>query len=169
MSKYLELNSGKIAEKESTTVSTGVADAGDIVSLGADGKLDDTVLPAGVGPDVVVGTSTEALTSGNYVNLFNNGGSLGVRKADATNGRDAHGYLIESYASGAANVKVYFEGSNTNATPGLTIGARCYLGASGAVTQIPPTQPTFDISQFLGIAVGDSEINTDIDDCILLV
>lgn len=161
--KYIELLNGKLATKEATVISTGVSNAGDIPALDSTGKLDATVLPVGVGPDVKALVATEDLTTGDYVNIWNDGGVEKVRLADFSNGRDAHGFVKAAFLTGATAI-VYFEGPNDGLS-GLTPGARYYLDTAGGATVTPKTT---GIHQFLGIAVDVNTINTDIDDCIVL-
>lgn len=161
--KYIALTAGKLGNKEATSVSTGVAEAGDVVALDGTGKIDPSMLPVGVGADVKVLPSTENFAAGDYVNIFDDGGTPSVRLADQSNGRDAHGFVVAATTS-PANATVYFEGSNANLS-GLTPGARVYLDTVGGVTQTPATT---GIHQFLGVALSATEVNTDIDDCILL-
>jgi hypothetical protein len=165
--KFIRLNNGKLAETEATDTSTGVAEAGDIVALDSAGKIDVSLLPVGVGPDVAVLPATENLGAGDYVNIFDDGGTPSVRLADASNGRDAHGF-VKSAVTASSNATVFFEGANDNLS-GLTTGSRYYLDAAGAVTATPPASPASSISQFLGVAISPTAINTDIDDCIELV
>ena len=165
--KPIQLVNGKQTEVEATVVSTGVGEAGDVVALDPSGKLDPSVLPTGIGADVAVLPSTENLSAGDYVNIFDDGGTPSVRLADSTNGRDAHGFVTE-VVTAPANATIFFEGSNANLS-GLTAGDRQYLDAAGAPTNVPPSTAGGDtISQFLGIAVNATTINTDIDDCVLL-
>lgn len=164
--KYIELLNGKLAQKVSTVVSTGAPNDGDIVSLDANGKLDLSVLPTGVGPDVFVALASENLSGGDYVNIWDDAGTAKVRLADNSNGRDAHGFVLASVISGA-NATVYFEGGNSGLS-GLTPGARYFLDTSGGATLTPPAFPAASISQFLGIAISATTINTDIDDCVVL-
>lgn len=164
--KYLTLANGREVMKQSRVVSSGAASAGEIVALDSSGRLDVTVLPVGVGPDVTSLITTEALNAGDYVNIFNDVGVPKVRKADATNDRPAHGFVRDPHALSSTAV-VYFEGPNDDKS-GLTIGARYYLAAGGGVTSTPPSLPTSVIHQFVGIAVNATTINTDIDDEIVL-
>lgn len=161
--KYIELLNGKISNKEATVASAGAANSGEIVALDSTGKIDVSVLPVGVGPDVKLLETSEDLLAGQYVNIFDVSGTPNVRLADASNGRDAHGFVKEAYLSGAT-ATVYFEGPNDDLSA-LTVGGRCYLNTAGTVTQSPRST---GIHQFLGIAVTATEINTDIDDCITL-
>lgn len=161
--KYIELLNGKLANKEATVSSAGAANSGEIVALDSTGKIDVSVLPVGVGPDVKLLEVTEDLTGGQYVNVFDVSGTAKVRLADASNGRDAHGFVKEAYLTGATAV-VYFEGPNDDLV-GLTIGGRVYLNTAGGVTQTPRAT---GIHQFLGVAVSATEVNTDIDDFVVL-
>ena len=165
---FLRLVAGKIKAIQATVTSAGAANDGDIVALDSTGKLDPSVLPVGVGPDVTNVPSFENLAAGDYVNLFDDSGTVKARKADNSNGRDAHGYVKDTVVAPAA-VNVYFEGANANLS-GLTEGARIYLGVTGGIIETPlePITDTGKIHQFLGIAISDTEVNTDIDDCISL-
>lgn len=165
--KFIELESGKFKQKEATEVSTGVAEAGDIVALDSTGKLDPSLFPTGFGDDLAVLPATENIGAGDYVNIFDDGGTPSIRLADNSNGRDAHGFVKTAVTSGN-NATVYFEGPN-DALSGLTVGSRYYLDTAGAVTTTPPVAPGANISQFVGIAINATTINTDIDDCIGLV
>lgn len=166
--RYQTLQGGKGKMVEATVVSTGVGEAGDILALGPDGKIDDSVLPVGVGPDVKVVEATEALTAGDYVNIFDDAGTPKVRLADNSNGREAHGFVLAAYAI-TELAAVLFEGSNTAAPVALT-GQRAYLGSAGAAitTPLDPATDAGKIHQLLGSYVDVNEVNTDIDDCILL-
>lgn len=164
--RYQTLIGGKGQLVEATVSSTGVAEAGDLIGLDATGKIDPSLLPTGAGPDVasIVVSEAAGLAAGDYVNIFDDGGTPSVRLADNSNGRDAHGFVLDAFAD-AATALVYFEGPNT-ALSGLTIGARQYLGTAGAPTETPIAVTSGDIHQFLGIAISATAINTDIEDCI---
>ena len=77
--KYQTLSNGREAMVEATVTSTGVADAGEIVALGADGKLSVTVLPDGVGPLVITAVASEDITAGKFINIWNDGGTEKIR------------------------------------------------------------------------------------------
>lgn len=166
--RFLELNSGKITTNEALTSSAGAGDAGKIIGLDAAGKLDASFMPVGIGPDVVNVVTSENLTSGDYVNLYDNAGTMTARKADNSNGRQCHGFVKDSVTSPAA-VNVYFEGPNDNRS-GLTLGARIYLGVTGGIIETPldPAVDTGKIHQYLGVAVSATSVNTDIEDIIQL-
>lgn len=161
----MTLNGGKKVLKEASASSAGAADAGEIVALDSNGLIDPSMLPS---VDVISLPSFENLAAGDYVNIFDDGGTTKIRKADNSNGRPAHGWVNEAVVSPAAT-NVFFEGSNANLS-GLTEGARIYLGVTGGIIETPldPSVVTGDIHQLLGIAISDTEVNTDIQDCILL-
>lgn len=162
-SKYLTLISGRDTLKAATTISTGSANDGDIVALDASGRIDPSMMPAGVVADVKVMNSSEALSAGSYVNIYNVAGVQNCRLADKSNDRPAHGFVLASVSSGT-NATIYFEGANS-ALASLTPGARMYLSTAGAATATPTTT---GIHQFLGVAISPTEINTDIDDEIVI-
>jgi len=155
--KFLTLNATGVAEKEAKSTSAGVGDAGKIVALGSDGKLDLTVMPTGIGADTRVAVASEILAAGNLVNLFDDAGTLKVRKADASGGiaKKADGFVIEGVASGG-DATVYFDGTITGLT-GLTVGAIYYLSATpGTMTTTIPTTATH-IAQSVGKALSATE------------
>ena len=168
--KYQTLANGKGKLIEATVASTGVAQAGDILALDGSGKIDASVLPTGVGPDGKIAEADEALSAGDYVNIFDDGGTVKVRLADNSNGREAHGFVLDAFAA-AAQATVYFEGANTAVAAG-TAGSRAYLGTAGAIITTPLDESlpanVGKLHQLLGSYVDTNEINTDIDDCIIL-
>lgn len=161
--KFINLSGGVLAENEGLVTSVGAGDAGKIVATDGSGKLDISLMPVGIGADVAVITATENLSAGDYVNIHLGG----VRLADSTNGRDAHGFVKAAITSGNP-ATVYFEGSN-DALTGLTVGARYYLDSAGNAKATPPSVGAGDsIHQFLGLAISATAINTDIDDKVIL-
>ena len=110
--RYNTLDTGKEVNKEATVVSTGPSEGGDIVALDeTTGKLDPSVLPTGVGPDIKIMEAAEALSAGDYINIFDDGGTEKARLADRSNGREAHGFVKSAFAMGAM-ATVFFEGAN---------------------------------------------------------
>ncbi len=152
MAKYVALVSGELAEVSGTATSAGAGDAGKIPQLDSGGRLDSTLMPVGIGADTASITASEALSAGDVVNIH----AGGVRKADASNGRQVHGFVIAAVAS-SAQATVYFEGRITGLT-GLTVGNPMYLGVSGALTATPPTTATH-ISQRVGTAITATEVS----------
>ena len=157
--KYLKLDpNGNITEVEATTQSAGSANAGDIVALNDDGKIDETLLPDTISPEVLSVPAGEDLTAGDLVYLYDEGGTVKCKKAladDVT--KSAVGFVKTSAASGA-NVNVYFEGTITGLS-GLTVG-QCYFlsdTTAGAITTTP-TAVSNHFVQRVGSAISDSEL-----------
>lgn len=165
--KFLTNSNGDLAEKAGTSISGGVANAGDLVSLGTDGKLDSSVLPNAVGTPSQAILASEALAAGDFVNIWNNAGAFNVRKADASAaGKRAHGYVLAAVASGA-NAVVYFDDINSQLT-GLTPGEYFLSDTTpGAATLTIPTTATH-IVQRLGKAISASAIDIEIATPIIL-
>lgn len=140
-------------------VSAGAGDAGKLAALDAAGRLDTTMMPVGVGSDVALITTSEALAAGDFVNIWNSTGAK-VRKADATAlGKEAHGFVLAAYGVGVA-ATVYFEGTNTSvaaAVPGpvwLSITAGSF-GAAAATA-------SGNVAQRLGVAISTTAITFEI-------
>lgn len=166
--KYIALVSGRKQEVASIQSSAGAGDAGKIVSLDSSGKLDTTMMPVGIGADTKSIVAYENLTAGDFVNIFNDGGTAKARKADAsTSGKEADGFVLSSVSS-AASATVYFEGTNTQLSS-LTLGSRYYLSASiaGAITATP-VSTTGNVSQYIGRAVSATELSFEPDDGIII-
>ena len=156
--KYLKNSGGQFAEVEGTTTSSGAGSAGKIVALDSAGKLDNTMMPTGIGATTKLAATTESLSAGDLVNLFNDSGTIKARKADASNGRRAVGFVLSAVTS-PNNATVYLDGTITGLT-GLTPGAAYYLSGAtaGAATATAPTTSGY-ISQEIGIALSATEIN----------
>lgn len=139
MAKFVRISGTGITEQPGLVTSTGVADANKIVETGADGKLSTTLMPPGIGPDVLSVQASENISAGDLVNIHDVAGAARVRRADASNSREAHGFVLSSVTSGNA-VDVYFDGPITGLS-GLTPGAKAFLSGStpGGITTTPPT------------------------------
>jgi hypothetical protein len=163
--KYISLLNGIQTEITSTDRSTGVAQAGDIVALDSTGKLDLTLMPNGIAPDLKSIVTSENLSAGDIVNVFDNAGTPTARKADNSNSRRAIGFVLASTTS-PAPASVYFESTITGLT-GLTPGALMFLGVSGAATATAPSG-TGVISQQIGTAISATEISFEPQQVIVL-
>jgi hypothetical protein len=161
--KYIRVNdtTGLLEELEALEVSTGVADASKPIKTDSTGKIDLSLMPVGIGPDTQDIVCTENLSAGDFVNIYNNAGSVAVRKADRSNGRQAHGFVLQNYSS-AQTAKVYKDSEN-NALVGLTIGAAYYLGTGGAVSLTPPAAGSGQLLQALGVAMSATELDAEIE------
>ena len=116
------------------------------------------MLPPGVGADTKSIVSSENLTAGDYVNIWDDTGTTKVRKADASDiGKKANGFVLAGVTA-PASATVYLSSVN-NQLSSLTGGTVYYLDAStpGTVTATAPTA-TGNIVQVLGTAVSATEI-----------
>ncbi len=154
--KFLRLVAGVFTEVAATVTSAGAGSDGDLVALDSTGRLDNSVMPVGIGVDTKTIAASEALAAGDWVNVWNSTGAK-VRKADATTaGKEAHGFVLAAVSSGA-NALVYFEGTNTQVT-GQTPGPvflQTTAGTGGAT--IPSASG--NVVQNLGVALSATEVN----------
>lgn len=144
---------------DDTLLNAAESGANKVLKTKADGTIDESVLPTGIGADVKNVVASEALAAGDLVNIWNDGGTEKVRKADATaEGKEAVGFVKSAFTS-AATAAVYFEGRITGLS-GLTPGARQYLSAANA-GQPTATAPNSagNVVQFVGGAVSATEID----------
>lgn len=143
-------------------VSTGPPDAGAIVMLGSDGKIDPSMLPAS-GGDVVVTTMTagEAIGAFQVVSVHVDGWAY---KASATNAADASqtlGIAITSAVNPGDTLRIQQIGFLSNLgwnwpTPGQTL----YLGPGGTVVTTVPAFPSFELT--LGTTLSNTEIEVQV-------
>ncbi len=139
-----------------TNVSAGAGDAAKLVALDASGRIDSTMLPVGIGPDTVVVTTSEAIASGDLVNIWNSAGAK-CRKADAAvAGKEAHGFVLVGVGSGAP-ATVYFEGANTGVA-GLTPGNQFLSTTAGLATSTAPSG-SGNVVQRVGFATAATAMN----------
>ena len=154
--KFLRLVAGVLTEIAATVTSSGASSDGDLVALDSSGRLDNSVMPVGIGADTKTIAASEALAAGDWVNVWNSTGAK-VRKADATTaGKEAHGFVLAAVSSGA-NALVYFEGTNTQVsgqTPG-PVFLQTTAGTGGAT--IPSASG--NVVQNLGVALSATEVN----------
>ena len=168
--KFIKMSAGRLVEEtvESVSASTGATDADKLVRLTSSGKLDESVLPTGLGADVLTIVASENLAAGDFVNIWNDASTAKARKADASSaGKEVDGFVLDAVNSGQS-ASVYFEGRNT-ALSGLTVGARYYLSATaaGTITTAPPTG-TGQVVQFMGRASGATSLAFEATDGVIL-
>jgi hypothetical protein len=161
MTKFLTANpAGDTIEVIPVVVSAGVADAGKNPALNAQGTLDITVLPAGVGAQTKVAIGSEALTAGDWINIYDNAGTPNIRKANATDAtKPVNGFVLANFASGAS-VTAYLSGINNQRT-GMAIGARYYASAAtpgSIVLGASAPNATGNLLQYVGTPVSPTEI-----------
>lgn len=156
--KYLKNSGGLPTEQAASQSSAGAGDAGKIVALGSDGRLDLSMMPTGIGPDTATIVASEALSAGDLVNIWNDAGAFRVRKADAsTTGKEAHGF-VQSGVAMSANALVYFEGPNTQKT-GLTAGVQFLSVTTPGDTQATAPTGAGQIAQRVGFATSATALN----------
>jgi hypothetical protein len=138
------------------TSSAGAGDSGKVAALDGSGRLDTTMMPVGMGADSAIVTTSEAVASGDLVNIWDSTGAK-CRKADATvAGKEAHGFVLVGVGSAAA-ATVYFEGSNTGVT-GLTPGVQ-YLTTTAGISSHTPPAGAGNVIQRVGFATAAAVLN----------
>jgi hypothetical protein len=155
--KPLQIISGVITQVEGKQSSAGAGDAGKIPALDAAGRLDSSMMPVGFAVDSKSITASENLAAGNLVNVWDDSGTVKVRKADATTaGKEANGYVLAGVSSGAA-ATVYFEQLITGLTS-LTLGATYYLHTTaGGISTTAPCR-SGNVVQRIGRAISATEL-----------
>lgn len=154
MGDFVKLVGGRLNEANANATSAGAGDAGKMVKLNGAGKIDDTMLPGGIETRSI--TASEALSAGDVINLWNDAGTLKMRKADADTDRAIDGFVLSSVTSGASGT-CYLEEAVITGLSGLTIGATYWLSATaGALTDTAPTGNNV-LSQIAGKALSATE------------
>lgn len=154
--KFLRFVSGVFTEVFGVQTSAGAANAGDIVALDDTGRLDNSLMPVGIGADTKSITTSEALAAGDWVNIWNSTGAK-ARKADATTaGKETHGFVLAAFSSGA-DALVYFEGTNTQVT-GQTPGPVFLQTTAGTGGSTIPSAAG-NVVQRIGVALSATEVN----------
>lgn len=127
---------------------------GRITEMGAGNEFDESTLPF---TRSKVLTASEALSAGNVVNVWDNSGTVMVRKADATiSGKEATGYVLDGVAS-SATVTVYFD-DVLEGLSSLSPGNIYYLSTTaGGITTTAPSA-SGNVVQRVGRALSASEI-----------
>ena len=164
--KFLRTGTGNelFDEVAGVVVSAGSANDGDIPALDAGGKLDISVMPAGIGADTSVVPSSENLAAGDIVNLWNDSGTIKARKADATtSGKQADGFVLTAITS-PANATVYHDGTNSQVT-GLTPGKQWLSTTPGKSTNVRPTS-SGNIQQPVGFAITATSLTFNVGETI---
>lgn len=155
--KYLKNNSGTLQEVAFSQTSSGVGDAGKGVALNDQGKVDDSMLPSGIGAEIKLLVASEALSAGNWINIWDNASTPNVRKADATtSGKFCNGFVLAG-VSQSATATVYLKGINNQVT-GMTAGDVFLSITAGQGSNIPPTA-SGNVVQFLGTALSSTEVS----------
>lgn len=155
--KFLRLVNGVLTEIFGVQTSAGAGNAGDLVSLDNSGRIDNSMMPVGIGADTATITASESLGAGNWVNVWNDASTAKVRKADATTaGKEVHGFVLSAVTSGNP-ATVYFEGTNTQVT-GQTPGPVYLQTTAGAGGTTIPSASGNVVHQ-IGVAVSATAVN----------
>jgi len=109
----------------------------------------------------------ENLSSGDFVNLYDDAGTIKARKADAALGYKADGFVPSAAVLGAP-VIVYAEGTNKYCAA-LTAATVQYLSAvtPGKTTETPPSG-TGELVQRVGDAISTTSIFVELGQPVLL-
>lgn len=152
--KFLTLpTTGKTTLLTAINTSTGVTDANKILSTNSLGQIDASFMPAGVEIQVEPAVATEDLVAGNFVNIYDNGGTPSVRKAIANDvDKIANGFILTNTLTGET-ADVFTKGVNTSLAS--TEGLQYYLSATtaGLGTLTAPAQTAGNFLQVLGVGV----------------
>jgi hypothetical protein len=160
MQKFMTLENGsqKLIDAGVVT-SAGESDTGKVPVLDNSGRLDTTMMPVGIGADTRVVSTSESLSAGSLVNIWNNFGTPAVRKADATvAGKEAHGFVMSSFTH-PTTATVYFEGNNTAILGGIP-GIAFLSTTPGTITANAPNMQG-NIVQKVGIVTGPTSLNVE--------
>lgn len=170
--KFITLSNGRqiLASIESVSTTTGSSDASKLIRTNASGQIDETFLPAGIGSDVLSIVASEAMSAGTFVNIFDDAGTVSIRKADGSvTGKEVDGFILANVAENDP-VNVYLEGVNNQLT-GLTIGARYYLSHTvpGTATATLPGAPVAgSVIQYVGKATAADKISFEADEGVII-
>jgi hypothetical protein len=141
--------------------STGAPDAGAVVMLGPDGKIDPSMLPAS-GSDIVITTLTANQTIGAYqvVAVHSDGMAYLASSASVADASQTIGIAISSAVNPGDTLQVQQVGFLTNLgwnwqTPGVTL----FLGVAGVLTTNPSTG-VFEIP--MGTVISNTEIEVQL-------
>ena len=159
---FLRQVSGAISEILGIQTSAGAGNAGDIPALDSTGRLDISMMPVGVTPEVVLAVASETLVAGNFVNLWNDTGTLKVRKADASAaGKPANGFVLAGFST-SATATVYLTSNVNTQLSALTPGTDYYLDPAvpGGVTATAPTG-VGKVSQLIGRSTSATSLVFD--------
>lgn len=159
--KFITIDStGKKILKGAIDTSTGATDAGKLIGLNADGKVDISMIPTSVGKVGCILTLSEAVTAGDWVNVFTDGTNYKARLADVSDAvKVCHGYATANGVAGD-NILIMFEGLNDFLpTTGLVNGNQYFLGILGKSVATPDMTSASKFVQPLGYCVNTG-INT---------
>ena len=144
--------------------SSGASDKDKLVATGSDGKLSLSLMPTGLDVAAEDMTASEALSVGNFINIFLDSGTRKVRKADAANNRPAHGFVLANIAADDHGT-VYTSGLNSQLS-GLDAGKKYFLGTTPGATSATVALNSGEIVQPLGTAISATTLRFEFDEPI---
>lgn len=155
--KYIHDDAGTLTERELNDVSAGAADAGKGVALDSTGKIDLTMMPVGIGPDVSVLEVTDSVAAGDFVSIWQETGVAKARLADASSiGKQADGFVESAFTAGQV-ATIFHTGINGNLAA-LDQGVEYYLSTTpGKVTDVVPQAPGNSV-QRIGKSISATEL-----------
>lgn len=169
--KYLiiDLSTGKIKE-ESTGSFGGPIDSNKIPNLDSNGQLTLAMMPDGVGPDTKTAIAYEDLEAYDFVNFFNDNGTVKVRKAIASlSDHEAHGFVKENFNANDI-ATIYLNGTAIIIADSTDVGKPVYLSATiyGKYSLKNPTI-SGHYNQKIGTVIGINLMDVEIFQSIELV
>lgn len=139
--------------KPTVTIGGTTAEEGKWAMLDPNGRWDISLMPVGIGAEVTIDVTLEAVAAGTFCTIA----STGIRLADnSAAAKNAVGFVLSTFAS-AASATMYGISSKNTALSGLTKGTKYYLGTAGGTTATAPTTNNSFV-QPLGIAESSTEM-----------
>lgn len=149
---FIAVVAGRLTRVFAILLSAGSGDANKIPALDATGRLDISFMPSGIGSNTLTVLASEAISAGDLVNLYNNSGTLNVRRADATAaGKEANGVALAGISNGASGL-IYVQAVLITGKSGLTPGAYYWLDTSPGAINLTAPSTAGNISQMVGWA-----------------
>ena len=144
--------------------SSGASDKDKLVATGSDGKLDISLMPTGLDVSAEDMEAAEAISAGDFINIFDDSGTRKVRLADAANNRPATGFVLANIAN-AATGTVYTAGINSQLSS-LTPGAKYFLATTPGEVRGTITITSGEFVQALGTAISATTLRFEFDEPI---
>lgn len=168
---FLARVAGRTKQIFAIVTSAGSGDAGKIPALDSSGRIDESMMPVGIGTATVQAVASETLGVGKFVNFFDDDGVFSARLADNSNARHADGFVLKQFT--ASQTATIYPLDEVNAElSGLTVGVRYWLGTAGDVTATPLDETDSGnvgcVSQYIGVAKSATELITDDDGWAIL-
>ena len=160
--KFLTKGTGSLDEVQAISTSAGAGSVGLVPCLGADGRLNENMMPSGVSADVqVCKTGVGDLLANDVVYIHLVDVTLTADKADATNAtKRAQGYVKAGTTAGD-NCTVYLDGELPGT--GFTPGAKYYLTLTPGTVSVTAPSGSGNMVQCVGEAVSATGIKFDPD------